>query len=124
MDERPQSEFNMAVSYLNRLNALFYIADEAAMGLDAYQWFHSLLVLERELVTEMKQQELDDLQKEVDVIQPLISNWVRNKNRSGNSSIDQELYDRLHSFEVRLRRVMKESGLQMKMKEDFLSSFK
>lgn len=118
MDERPQSEFNMAVSYLNRLNALFYIADESAMSLDAYQWFHSLLALERELVTEMKQPEVDALQREVDAIQPRVTDWVRHKDRTGSGVLDNELYNRLHQFEIRLRRVMKESGLQMKMKEE------
>jgi hypothetical protein len=56
--DRDQSEFDMAVSYLGRLNALFYQADQAAMNLDIYNWFHALLCLFRELSTEMKEDEI------------------------------------------------------------------
>lgn len=123
MEERAQSEFNMAVSYLNRMNALFYVADEAAMGLDAYQWFHSLLAIERELSTEMKPEELEGFEKKIKLIAPEVTNWVQQKNRSANVTIEEELYNSLHTLEIELRGVLKSAGLQNKMVDDALKKF-
>jgi len=124
MDERSQSEFNMAVSYLNRMNALFYIADEAAMSLDAYQWFHSLLAIERELSTEMKKGELETFEKNIKAIHPEVTTWVENKNRGLTATIDSELYQNLHDLEIELRKILKSAGLQNKMVEDAMNALK
>ena len=124
MEERAQSEFNMAVSYLNRMNALFYIADEAAMSLDAYQWFHSLLAIERELSTEMGKKELEAFEKTIKNIHPEVTNWVNQKNRGVNITIESELYQSLHELEIALRKILKDAGLQNKMMEDAMNALK
>lgn len=124
MDERAQSEFNMAVSYLNRMNALFYIADEAAMNLDAYQWFHSLLAIERELSTEMKPKELVVFEEKIKRIAPEITNWVNEKNKGRIVTIEAELYNNLHTLEIELRKILKSAGLQNKMVEDAMNALK
>src|SRR4030042_1471633 len=116
-EERAQSEFNMAVSYLNRLNALFYTADEAAMGLDTYTWFHSLLALHRELSSEMKEAEFTRCEERIKHINPLISVSI-SENMKGSGAVNSKLYHELHDFEIDLRRVLKASGLQMKMQDD------
>lgn len=123
MEERAQSEFNMAVSYLNRMNALFYIADESAMSLDAYQWFHSLLAIERELSTEMKPDELKKFEERIKRIAPEVTLWVQQKNTGQNPTIETELYEELHTLEIELRRVLKSAGLQNKMVDDALKKF-
>lgn len=120
--ERQQSEFNMAVSYLNRLNALFYAADEAAITLDVSAWFHTLMSIERELSTEMKKtKELDELnqfKKMRETINSILEkNTIRN-NRTGRLEVIPELYDALHDYELALRKVLREAGLQNKIMGD------
>lgn len=123
-NDRNQAEFNMAVSYLNRMNVLFSIADDAAMQLDAYTWFHSLLVLRRELSTEMNSKETDNLKQMKTKIQPLVESAVQRTNKTGQSEISSELYDLLDNFELELRRILKASGLQMKMQDDAMKALK
>jgi len=119
--EREQSEFNMAVSYLNRLNVLFYMADQSAMDLDAYKWYHSLMCLFRELSTEMKTDEINQKENDLININILVQNHLREKQKTGLSRISPELYKRLHKFEMWIRQILKEAGLQQRMKDDFLT---
>ena len=113
---REQSEYNMAVSYLNRLNALFYVADEAALDLNSFTWFHSLIALSRELSTWMKEEELKERDTFIDSINKLMSN--ENKKNKGITEISPALYNKLDKFEIFIRRILKSSGLQDKMKDD------
>ena len=118
MEDRLQSEFNMAVSYLNRLNNQFYICNEAAMNLDAFTWFHSLMVLYRELSTEMKDKEIKQGQDMMEQINPLIADSLKDQERTGRTQVSAPLYSKLHHFEMMLRKVLKASGLQLKIMED------
>lgn len=117
-EDRAQSVFNMAVSYLDRMNAEFYIAIEAAMDLNAFKWYHALLAIFRELSTEMTEEEMTKIDDAATEIQPLVHTWVENFNRYGRSQIAPDLYQKLHKFEMKLRQVLKKSGLQNKMSED------
>lgn len=118
-EDREQAEFNMSVSYLNRLNYWFYMADDASSKLDGYAWYHSLVVLFRELSTEMKEKEIEEWNTKIFVTnKDVISNQAF-CNRAKKNSISPNLYKELHLFEMFLRRVLKESGLQVKMKEKF-----
>src|SRR3990167_142188 len=112
MDIRAQSEFNMAVSYLNRLNTIIYFCNQAALDLDMYRWFHCLLTLSRELSTEFKAKDNEQEKKYKEELEPLISNYAVNRKSSKN------IYDKLHDFEKFLRGILKASGLQNKMKHD------
>ena len=116
-DTREQSEFNMAISYLNRLNQLFYMCDEASMILDMYQWYHTLLALFRELSTEMKDDELELMNDQAKLLGNEVNVYVQ-ASGEGNAEVTNELYQGLHYFELGIRKVMKTSGLQMKMKQD------
>lgn len=114
-DERGQSEFNMAVSYLNRLNTAFYVAGDAAQNLDAPTWFHALLWLERELSTEMsatEQQEFTARRKKLNL---LIAQNTRINAKTGRQEITSDLFDELHTYEIMLRGILKDAGLQNKM---------
>jgi hypothetical protein len=117
-DDRQQSEFNDAIGYLNRLNSLFYLADDAAMNLDAFSWFHALLALERELSTEMNETEIKKFENTQNKINTLVSELITQNARSPNQSIPPELYNELHKFELDLRKIFKSAGLQNRMKED------
>lgn len=119
MVERQQSEFNMAVSYLNRLNALFYAADEAAIMLDVNAWFHTLMAIERELSTEMKEnkqhKELSTFKKKREEINNYLESNNKITSRTGKTEIKTELYDALHEYELKLRTILREAGLQNKI---------
>jgi len=94
------------------------------MSLDAYQWFHSLLAIERELSTEMKKGELETFEKNIKAIHPEVTTWVENKNRGLTATIDSELYQNLHDLEIELRKILKSAGLQNKMVEDAMNALK
>lgn len=117
-DDRQQSEFNDAIGYLNRLNSLFYLADDAAMNLDVYGWFHSLMALERELSTEMNEKEINNFERLQSTINNMLSQYIKDTARSPNAGVSPELYNKLHNFELQLRNIFKAAGLQNKMKED------
>ena len=117
-NERAQSEFNMAVSYLNRLNALFYACDEASMNLNAHAWFHCLITLFRELSTEMKPEEIKNMNSEIEIINNMVTKQINIQNNTGRSFILPDMYWRLHNLDLSIRKVLKEAGLQSKMKDD------
>lgn len=120
--DRSQAEFNMAVSYLNRLNTLFYIANDAAMTLDANTWMHSLMAIERELSTEMKEEEITTIQEQIKSLRPKIKTFNDATSRKGYPEMEVDLYETLHNIEINLRKVLKTSGLLMKMKADARSA--
>lgn len=115
---REQSEFNMAVSYLSRLNILFYMADSSALDLDASGWFHNLLALYRELSTEIKQNETPTFSQTIRRINTLLVHNNLEFNRTQQKKINPDLYDELQNFEIQLRRILKEAGLQQRMMDD------
>ncbi len=117
MDQREQSEFNMAVSYLNRLNQLFYICDEASMKLDANSWTYSLRALFRELSTEMNDSEVKKIKGEFAKISSDLLNYNKEIIK-GKNEIKPKLYEALEDIELSIRKILKESGLQQKMKKD------
>jgi len=123
-ESRSQSEFNMAVSYLSRLNALFYLCNDAAISLDSYNWFHTLMALYRELSTEMKKDEIDKLQKDMKKLNVAVNRNMDNIRRKGTIIIESELYQSLHDFEMELRRILKSAGLQIKMTDKILDAMK
>jgi len=119
-ETRDQSEFNMAVSYLNRLNTLFYACDYASIELDGYLWFHCLLALFRELSTEMKEDEISNLMDSITNMNQHIIQMMEVKSETGRNEIPPNLYIMLNNFELKIRRILKESGLQTKMKDDWM----
>ena len=118
MEGRDQSEFNMAVNYLYRLNVLFYMADSAAIDLDATSWYHTLMGLYRELSTEMTTQEREEIENQFTQINQHIIRNQKTSFRTGRKEIRQELYKKLQSAEIELRKILKSAGLQQKMVDD------
>lgn len=116
--ENIQSEYNMAFSYLNRLNSLFYYANAMAMELNAHGWFHILLALYRELSPYLKPEELEKKDKTITAINSLIAKNNKRMSRTGTQEISSELYKELHSFELFIREVLRRTGLQMRMEND------
>lgn len=112
---REQSEFNSAVSYLNRLNTLFAYSDESAISLDVYNWFHTLMAVFRELSTEMKEEEIIKMQGIATKINEKVQAYQSSVNLAGSAPVSAELYMELHSFEMYFRKVMRAAGLQQKV---------
>lgn len=115
---KEKAEFNMAVSYLNRLNSLFYAADEAAIHLDIYSWFHVLTAIYREISTEMTDPEIKICDAEIGDMNNIVMKQIQNMQRMGRNQIDSASYMKLHNFEMKMRNIMKRSGLQMKSMSD------
>ena len=111
---KQKAEFNMAVSYLNRLNSFFYAADMACFQRDINAWFNALIILYRELSTEID----EPRRKEFDSRMMDINNEIFRTQKQINKGIPNALYMKLHKFEQDLRDVTKEAGLQMKMTDD------
>lgn len=116
--KRDVSEFNSAVSYLNRLNVLYSHADEAAINLNVYTWFHTLLAIFRELSTEMKQDEINNQHDIINDLREMVNTQIQRVQLDGYNTVTPELYDKLHNFEMFLRKVMKESGLQQRILDE------
>ena len=114
-EEREKSEFNDALGYLRRINACLYSADMSSMELNFYGWFHALMIFRRELSTEIK----NDALAEFDLLIEDINNEL-NKVISSNNKIrySGDIYFNLDKFERKLRKVYKDSGLQMRMQSD------
>jgi len=121
-NERNQAEFNMAVSYLNRLNVLISICDDASMSLDMNQWMHSLMALFRELSTEMTDKEIENIQASFNHVNTHVQEINQNQIKRGKVEVEQDPYNDLHNIEIKLRKVLKDSGLQMKMKQSASSA--
>jgi hypothetical protein len=113
--DRDKSEFNSAVAYLNRINALFLQSDEAAINLDMYTWLHSLMAITRELSTEMTVTEKEEMRLKLISMSNKVNNYVMRLNKGQAQQLDQAVYFELHDYEMELRHIMKESGLQQKI---------
>jgi hypothetical protein len=112
---KQKAEFNMAVSYLNRLNAFFYAADTACYQRDMNGWFNALIIIYREISTEMDTRQIVEFDKRMTEIN---NNIYRQQRVPLGRGIDPKLYMSLHKFEQDLRTIMKDAGLQMKMTDD------
>jgi len=119
--EREKSEFNSAIAYLNRINLLLASCVESAIDLNVYQWFHSLIALYRELSTEMKDHEIIDFDKRTNQLKKDVENFRENEYYK---EVETKLYNQLHHFEIDLRKIMKQSGLQQRILDDAANALK
>jgi hypothetical protein len=123
-DNRAQSEFNMAVSYLGRLNTLFYVCNEASMELDIFKWYHSLRTLIRELSTEMNDTESKEIKSLSQEVSNKVNEQISTQSSGDNFEVPAELYEALDKLEMTIRMVLKRSGLQNKMQDEAMSALK
>lgn len=111
--ERVQAEFNSALEYLRRINECFSLCTVARMTMNSYLWASSISSLFAELSTQMKKEEIESKKPEIQYLLSVSSN----KNTRFNH-INTQLYWRLFNFELWLRQIYKDSGLEMKIKPD------
>jgi hypothetical protein len=121
---RNQNEFNMAVSYLNRLNSLFYIVDESSMKLQMDTWFHGLIAIFRELSTEMKEDEIKQFNTRINNINVEIQKSNQHSIRTGKNNVKPQMYFLLNNLELDLRKVLKDSGLQNRIVDDAMRALR
>ena len=124
MGERQQSEFNMSLSYLSRLNGLLWLCNTYSMDLDAHQWFMTLITLYRELSTEMKPEELKKFNGLISDLNGKIARNNKTTSMRGVREIHPVLWEQLHNFELELRKILKSAGLQQKMMEEALNALR
>ena len=113
--KREQSEFNSSVSYLNRINAEFAEAVTNSMIPEPYGWFYALLAIFRELSTEMNEEEVKWFKKENKKINNILAKDTLKY--EGSQIMSFELHEALTEFELKLRNIFKDSGLQQKVKD-------
>lgn len=114
------SEWNGAVDYLSRINLTLMQANDAASRLDLYNWLHQLKIFYREISSIMKTEEINTLYEEGNQLSNQINKYLAIKHNPlyKNKPINTNLVQSLEQYEIKLRRIYKESGLQMRLQED------
>lgn len=124
-DESPQTaEFNMAVSYLNRLNQVLYMVAEARAQQDIYLWFKNLELLYAELIQEFTEDEQKEIDKNLKEKYIVLDRWHNIAMKGKGSRVEPVIYWWLHEFEAKLRRRMDSKGLIIKRSSDDLRLIK
>lgn len=115
-----KAEFNFAVNYLNRLDRAFSAADASAYSRDAYSWFNALLIIYRELSTEITLEESKVFDNRI----LKLNNDVMSSYAADPPRFSATLFYELHRFEIDMRAITKKAGLQMKMTDDARSALR
>lgn len=116
--DREQSEWNGALEYLHRIDLALQAAGIAAINLDLYSWLHNLKLFYREISSVMKPTEKEELYEEGEHLSNQINIYLKRKQIQKMIRINPELIKSLELFEIKLRTIYKESGLQMRLTED------
>lgn len=115
------SEWNGALDYLKRIDAALEEAGIAAIRLDVYMWLHSLKLFYREISSVMKEEQRKELYEESKKLSENINEYLTTKNNKlyhGSKELSEELIEGLEQFEIKLRQIYKETGLQMRLMDD------
>lgn len=124
-DNKDMSEFNDSIGYLNRINAMFYSCTEASFNQSSATWSRSLLRLFNELSGFMEKETYTKNYEQIRNIFRIISEEEKKKSRRHDNeegTINIKLYWMLNDYELEMRRIYKDSGLQIKLKEDDLGT--
>ena len=122
MNTQPQAEFNMAGSDLDRLNKWFYGAEVSQATNNLQEWWHSLTNIYDIVYPYMSDpqiEEYDILHKNLEVS---ISNALNTLRKNPYLGINNKLHHALRDFYRRLRRIAKDSGILMRLSEDFMET--
>lgn len=121
MENRDTAEWNGAGDYLDRINLSLQLAGQAALSLDVYQWLHALKLFYREISSMMKDEERERLYQESIELSTKVNEFLQLKNNvklKYKIGVDYKLIESLEHFEIELRKIFKESGLQLKLSDD------
>jgi hypothetical protein len=118
--QREQSEWDMSFSFLARLNYWLHIADISSQELNLYDWTHSLINISRNLRGHIKNEEWKQRQS---FLKNALVTSNQNINKIKKGRIDSELYWKLDEYQAELIKILKESGLLIKMEKSWDDSF-
>lgn len=104
------SEWNFALAYFKRLDEALRLANFAKFKNDFGNWLEALLILHDELVPQMKPEELEAINK----LKQECIKLIKARANVENYTLKQKISD----YEVKLRVVMKERGMDMPRKSD------
>lgn len=112
-----QSEFNYAISFLNRLNVNFYQLAEAKQNLDIYAWCNTLVTLFCEMSDDIDKKDMSAQKEKLKQIYSKVNQEVHNFNSFGKLEVSPKIYWELINFELYLRDVIKKAGYKSKYKD-------
>ena len=120
---REQTEFNDALGKLNRINQLLYDSTIYRAQLNAYGWLHALISLYAEFYAYMKPEEITwcDIERKKSAEE--VNQQVNNPRSMLRQTIKPELYERLFEWELKMRKIAKEQGMEMRMQSDPSKAF-
>ena len=114
--DRPQSEFNMGLSYLQKISFLLWHCSLASMELDMNSWFLSLKALKRTIITEMTEKDLDEVKALEEEIKVLLSKYLLQQRKKLKTNVPENLFELLEKYEMKIYFVLKDAGLLNKLK--------
>jgi hypothetical protein len=118
MEELQESQFNMGIAYMQRLDFLLKTADDNSRFLDSFHWYHTLATIFRELSPEMNEKELQEYLTELKSLNMQISQETEQNQKKGKIGITNDLYFSLNKLEISLRQLMQKRGLYNKQSKD------
>ena len=118
MGEREQSEFNDSIGLLRRINIQLFFCWKARTDKNISLWIDSLNSLSLELCNYIKPDEMKEFNLFLFNNQNEFVNIANKNAKMGNNIIPFKLFMDLKDWEVKLRNVYNESGLESKKKED------
>lgn len=123
MEDRPKSEFNAALEYLERLIILKQNAAQASMTYDGFGWLQALAGIVRWVSHHMSKPEREEAEKLIIEIQREI-HQNGSKTRGIPNGLKSDTYMKLHKFELWLNEIIKDAGLYARMKDDASNALK
>jgi len=118
MAEREQSEFNDSIGLLKRINIQLFYCWKARTEKNILVWFDALNSLSLELCNYIKKEEMAAFEVFIRENQTKIMTIAGQNAKSGNNQIPFELFMALRTWEIKLRNVYNESGLESKKKDN------
>lgn len=122
--EREQSEFNMAVAWLQSIRELQTVSNISAMQLDAFGWYHALMTIMREESPLMKPDERVEYNTKFRELREKVTRLVELEKRRGIKQLPPEIHEALHEIDIGLRDVLKASGLLTRFADDASKALK
>lgn len=123
-EQREESEFNNVLQFLDVLNDIFKTAIKSSYDNNMVSWSSALWCAFRCLTPWMKSEELTYFKERKEFIQYKIYRITKSKRLSQQNNIPNEIYNLLEDYEIKLRRVYKDSGLLDKKKDDAMRSLR
>lgn len=111
-----ESEFNQGLSFLNRMNAWYYVLGQSKINRDSSLWFDTLATIFTELSDDMNEVEIGECIRLLNETNTVIAETQNNA--SADDAIPGKLYYKLLTWEMYLRKVFNRLGYKTRYKDD------